>query len=53
MAGWQLKETTTTSHVVLEAPHTPAAGHMGMVRLPRKKNCAPALISDLDLVASR
>jgi hypothetical protein len=37
---WQLTEA---GHSTPEAPHTPAAGHRGMVRLPRKQNRAPAL----------
>jgi hypothetical protein len=37
--GWQLKEATDS---IPEAPHTPAAGHRGMARLPRKQNRAPA-----------
>jgi hypothetical protein len=30
-------------HIIPEAPHTTAAGHRGMARLPRKQNRAPAL----------
>jgi hypothetical protein len=30
-------------HSTPEAPHTTAAGHRGMARLPRKQNRAPAL----------
>jgi hypothetical protein len=30
-------------HSTPEAPHTPAVGHRGMARLPRKQNRAPAL----------
>jgi hypothetical protein len=30
-------------HSIPAAPHTPAAGHRGMARLPRKQNRAPAL----------
>jgi hypothetical protein len=38
--GWQLKEATAYQR---GAPHTTAAGHRDMARLPRKQNRAPAL----------